>query len=131
MYLLKTFGELTDADVTADPLIMLPCGHLFSTMTLDGHMGMAEAYEVSSSTAAVSGNSSTTAADGGNSSSSESQSCHSDLKPYGTPKHRSDFPQPKHCPNCRGFIAGVRRYGRIVLHSQLGVTQRTYAEAVR
>lgn len=156
MVMFKTFGELTDADVIADPLILLPCGHLFSTSTLDGHMAIAEAYEISSSTAAGSGcgssgiaaassssskgdpastntPSSSTAAgtNSSNSSNTESPSCPSDLEPYSAPKHRSDFPQPKQCPDCRGFIAGVQRYGRIVLHSQLGVTQRKYAEAVR
>jgi hypothetical protein len=53
------------------------------------------------------------------------------LEAWGAPLHRSDFPTPKGCPDCRRLIAGVRRYGRVVLHSQLGVTQRKHAEAVR
>jgi hypothetical protein len=55
----------------------------------------------------------------------------SDLEPWGVPLHRSDYPTPKHCPDCRALISGVRRYGRVVMHSQLGVTQRKYAEAIR
>ena len=40
----RTYGELTDEDLTEDPLIVLSCGHAFLMSTLDGHMGIKEFY---------------------------------------------------------------------------------------
>jgi hypothetical protein len=151
MLLFKTFVELTDAEVTADPLVLLPCGHLFTTSTLDGHMAMADAYErkapstapahtpagaaSSSEQGCSSSSGQPTSSGGGSSSGQQDSSCHGDpaseLEPWGAPIPRSDFPPPKGCPDCRQLVAGVRRYGRVVQHSLLGMTQRKHAEAVR
>jgi hypothetical protein len=43
--LLSTFADLDESAVDSDPLLQLPCGHVFSTSTLDGWMQMAAAYE--------------------------------------------------------------------------------------
>lgn len=130
--LFRTFGELTEADASADPLVLLPCGHLFLTSTLDGHMEMSGAYARSSSndpsngSGTEAGHPSSTAA-----AADASSTTQSDLEPWGGPLHRNDFPPPKSCPDCRRVVTGVRRYGRVVLHSQLGVIQRKHAQAIR
>lgn len=103
----KTFDDLTEEDVTADPLLVLPCGHAYTTSTLDGHMDMAAAY------AAAPARSSST------------------LQQWLEPLSRSDYGIPKACPDCRRLVVGVRRYGRVLLHSQLGLTQRKHAEMTR
>ena len=36
MIMQTTFGDLDDKVVDEDPLIKLPCGHVFTTSTLDG-----------------------------------------------------------------------------------------------
>lgn len=104
----SSFSSLTDDNVTADPLIMLPCKHVFTTSTLDGHLDMASAYHALDSTCSG-----------------------TNLTTWVKPVNRDDFPVPKGCPQCRRLIVGVRRYGRIVLHSQLGLTQRKHVELVR
>ncbi len=44
--LMRTFSDLSDADVSEDPLIQLPgCGHVFTRDTLDGHMELHRYYE--------------------------------------------------------------------------------------
>lgn len=45
MIMMTRFGDLTPEEVAADPLIVLSCGHAFTTSTLDGHMGHARFYE--------------------------------------------------------------------------------------
>ena len=45
MIMLRKYGELTDEELTEDPLIVLSCGHAFLTSTLDGHMGITDFYE--------------------------------------------------------------------------------------
>jgi hypothetical protein len=38
---MKTYGEI---DLNETPIVVLGCGHFFTTETLDGHMGMTEVY---------------------------------------------------------------------------------------
>ena len=45
MIMFRKYGDLTDEELTEDPLIVLSCGHAFLTSTLDGHMGIKEFYE--------------------------------------------------------------------------------------
>lgn len=42
---MKLFEDLTDEDVNEDPLIVLPCSHVFTASTLDGVMELHKAYE--------------------------------------------------------------------------------------
>lgn len=39
-----TYGELADGAVSSDPLLLLPCGHVFATSTLDGWVDIGAAY---------------------------------------------------------------------------------------
>lgn len=45
MVMLKTFKELTEEDVSRDPLVVLDCGHAFLMSTMDNHMEMEKYYE--------------------------------------------------------------------------------------
>ncbi len=38
--MLRTFDELKPDDVDEDPLVVLSCGHAFTTSTLDGTVGL-------------------------------------------------------------------------------------------
>ncbi|KAF6248733.1 AAA domain-containing protein [Scenedesmus sp. NREL 46B-D3] len=107
--LLSTFADLDDAAVDADPLQLLPCGHVFSTSTLDGWMDMAEAYE-----GLVSGTDSLT----------------SWTSPKALP---ADVCSPKTCPagGCTGLVAGLRRYGRPANKALLDLIQRKQLEEGR
>lgn len=109
MLMFKTFDDLSEEDITEDPLLVLHCGHAYTTSTMDGHMEISTAYAPAPATASSS----------------------SVLQTWQEPLSRSDFAIPKACPDCRALVVGVRRYGRVVLHSQLGLTQRKHAEAVR
>lgn len=42
---IKSFGEV---NLDSTPIVVLGCGHFFTTETLDGHVGMAEVYAVDS-----------------------------------------------------------------------------------
>ena len=45
MMMFRKYGDLTDEELTQNPLIVLSCGHAFLKSTLDGHMGITEFYE--------------------------------------------------------------------------------------
>ncbi|GMH38367.1 hypothetical protein BSKO_06251 [Bryopsis sp. KO-2023] len=42
---LTSFGDLTEADVNEDPLVILDCGHVISTSSMDQHMSLDSYYE--------------------------------------------------------------------------------------
>jgi hypothetical protein len=44
--LYSTFADLTDEAVSADPLVVLSCGHVFAASTLDGHTQLASRFYV-------------------------------------------------------------------------------------
>jgi hypothetical protein len=45
LVMLSTFADLDESAVDSDPLLLLLCGHVFTTSTLDGWMNMSDAYE--------------------------------------------------------------------------------------
>jgi hypothetical protein len=45
LVLLNSFADFDESAVDSVPLLLLPCGHVFTTSTLDGWMDMAAAYE--------------------------------------------------------------------------------------
>ena len=82
------FNEYRDTDLDSDPVIILNCGHVFTVSTLDGLMDMAKYYELDK--------------DGAPSALKESNTL--------------DFSKDdlKSCPNCRGTVRNIARYGRII-----------------
>lgn len=79
-----SFGE---ADLDESPVIVPSCGHLMAVESFDGQMAISEFYEVSELGAII-----------GHKTSSEPFSSDS----------------LKKCPQCRGPLRNVRRYGRII-----------------
>ena len=45
MITFRKYEEITDAELTKDPLIILTCGHAFLTSTLDRIVGLADFYD--------------------------------------------------------------------------------------
>ncbi|WIA41121.1 hypothetical protein OEZ86_004749 [Tetradesmus obliquus] len=109
LVMLSTFADLDDSAVDADPLLLLPCGHVFNTSTLDGWMDMTAAYEG--------------IAAGEDSSTS-----------WAAPKALPpDVWSPKACPagGCGALVVGLRRYGRPANKALLDLIQRKQLESGR
>lgn len=87
------FNEYRDVDLDSDPVIILNCGHVFTVSTLDGLMDMAKYYELDSGDVPVA------------------------LKESDTLEFSKD--ELKVCPDCRGTLRNVARYGRIVRRALL------------
>ncbi len=75
-------------DVDEDPIIVLPCGHFYSSSTMDGLLGMNEVYEMCNRTGEFIGLQSLMSANVNE--------------------------KPSVCPDCRAGIHSVRRYGRVL-----------------
>lgn len=82
-----------DVDLDEDPCIFTPCGHVFTIDSLDGTMGMYEHYEIDPLTRAYIG-----------------------LKDSAEP---FSLNETKPCPECRGSLRSLARYGRIVRRALL------------
>ncbi|KAL9528303.1 NFX1-type zinc finger-containing protein [Sphaerulina musiva] len=82
-----------DVDLDEDPCIFTPCGHVFTIDSLDGTMGMYEHYEIDPLTRAYIG-----------------------LKDSAEP---FSLNESKPCPECRGSLRSLARYGRIVRRALL------------
>jgi hypothetical protein len=76
-----------------DPYIFTPCGHVFTIDSLDGTMEMYSYYEVNPLTGEFAG-----------------------LKKSAEPFSEDEA---KACPECRGSLIGIARYGRIVRRALL------------
>jgi hypothetical protein len=85
---LLTLTSYRDIDLDTDPCIFTPCGHIFRIDSLDGAMGMQIYYEIDPRTLKYIG-----------------------LKLSPEPFSIQDS---KPCPDCRGSLRNVARYGRIV-----------------
>ncbi|KAI0563256.1 DNA2/NAM7 helicase [Gracilaria domingensis] len=104
---LKTLEELVEDDGEDFPIIVLPCGHVFTMSTLDGHLDMESYYRKDST--------------------NWSSVIHlEELKsmqrgPY-DPKQRT---KPR-CILCKSAINGINRYKRITAFHDLVVIQRKW-----
>jgi len=82
-----------DVNLDEDPCIFTPCGHVFTIDSLDGTMGMYEHYQVDPLTRDYIG-----------------------LKDLTEP---FSLNESKPCPECRGSLRSLARYGRIVRRALL------------
>ncbi|KXZ55297.1 hypothetical protein GPECTOR_3g432 [Gonium pectorale] len=102
--LLRTFGELDDEDVSADPLVPLRCGHVYTASSLDGHLRLEERFYLRGPPGA-------------------------DGRPgpwLGLRPLPDDQDVVKGCPDCRAPIQGVRRYGRATRKAALDLIDRKH-----
>lgn len=90
---LLMFTPYKDIDLDADPCIFTSCGHIFTIDSLDGTMGMQDHYQVDPLTGRYTG-----------------------LKSSAEPFSSKDS---KPCPECRGSLRDLARYGRIVRRAML------------
>lgn len=95
--MLTTYGEV---DLSESPCMFLPCGHIFTVESLDGVMCMSEHYTIDVATGmptALSGNSEAFSQD-----------------------------KVKTCPDCRGSLRLISRYGRIVRRALLDESTKKF-----
>lgn len=100
MIMLTSYEE---HNVDDDPIIVLPCGHLYTVSSLDGHLAMKEVYkrDESGSFVAV------------------------------RPLREADINEkPMACPGCRAVIHSIRRYGRLLRLSELRSLERKHLMSV-
>jgi hypothetical protein len=98
-------AEYGDHDVNKDPVVVLPCGHFFSTSTLDGHFGMSEVYVRTGIDSLE----------------------YVALNPLA---HANISEKPRSCPQCRKVVHSINRYGRIFRLSELRSLERKHAISV-
>lgn len=89
-----------DHDVDADPIVCLPCGHIYSISTLDGHLGLSEVYSRDERSASWTG-----------------------LKRL---RDADVSEKPKCCPDCRSGIHSIKRYGRLLRLIELRSLERKH-----
>jgi hypothetical protein len=94
-------STLAEHDPDDSPLLALPCGHVFTTETLDGCIALHESYQRDASTSEWSAALPPSAALGA-------------------------LPA---CPLCRAPLRGVRRYGRVLNHAACQQAQKKFVIA--
>ena len=97
LIMFSAYGEI---DLSENPCLFLPCGHIFAVESLDGVMAMSDYYELDSLTGAPSALKGTVAA----------------------------FSQEemKTCPTCRASLRLLPRYGRIVRRALLDESTKKF-----
>lgn len=96
MILMRTYDEIDPND---DPCIFPDCGHFFTVETLDGQMGIADHYTTSP------------------------QGMPDGIKTTSLPFSSQSI---KACPNCRGSLRNIARYGRIVRRGLLDESTKKF-----
>lgn len=89
--------SLLASELDEEPLLLLPCDHAFPCSSMDGHMGLGDAYARGDSGAW--------------------------LRPQ---PQQSELGAVKACPMCRSPIVRVARYGRIINSALLGLMSGKY-----
>lgn len=94
-----TLKSYRDHDVNAEPIIALPCNHLFTISSMDGALEMHKVYHINESGEFTG------------------------LKPL----QGSDINErSKQCPQCRSIINSISRYGRILRLVELRSLERKH-----
>lgn len=93
------FTEYKDVNLDEDPCIVLQCGHIFTIGTLDGLMCLSDYYEI------------------------DDQGHPTAIKTSSQPFSRDEL---KACPNCRGTMSDIARYGRIVRRALLDESTKRF-----
>jgi len=96
-----TLTAYKDHDVDADPIAVLPCKHFYGISTLDGHLGMKEVYKEGNT----------------------GEGSFVEVLPL---SEANVTEKPVACPDCRGVIHSVQRYGRILRLSELRSLERKH-----
>lgn len=96
MLLMQTYAEV---DLNEMPCIFAQCGHFFTGETLDGQMAMHEYYNMSADDAPES---------------------------VKAPSEPFSVDSVKVCPNCRGSLRNISRYGRIVRRGLLDESTKKF-----
>lgn len=78
------------AHLHADPLVVLACGHAFTTSTLDGVLELGQAYQAAPA--------------------SSDTALPQWMRPLPLP---SAVAKPSACPHCKRQVQGVKRYGQV------------------
>ncbi|KAF2463801.1 P-loop containing nucleoside triphosphate hydrolase protein [Lindgomyces ingoldianus] len=93
---LLEFKLYQDVDVNDDPLIIPPCGHAKLMSSMDGNLGMSSAYDLNP--------------DG-------TVNAIKEFEPFSignTSSPMAELKDLRGCPECRGSLRNINRYGRIV-----------------
>jgi hypothetical protein len=88
-----------DHDLNEDPMVFLPCGHFFATSSMDGILEIHKVYQKDPNSDAFVG-----------------------LISRGNDVNEKS----KQCPECRGIIHSVRRYGRLLRLIELRSLERKH-----
>ncbi|KAI9097309.1 hypothetical protein DFS34DRAFT_685944 [Phlyctochytrium arcticum] len=96
MILFDTYGN---TDVNEDPIIVLPCKHIFTMSTLDGHLRLSSCYEL------------------------DQLGVPSKAKPFTVDP---DSETIKGCPSCRGSLRSINRYNRIIKKAVLDESTKKF-----
>jgi hypothetical protein len=97
---LLNFSSYQDIDLDESPIVVLSCGHLKTTETMDGIMNMSQFYFMDPET--------------------------QDWRADAFPGQPSDLIPVPACPDCRKPIVGIKRYGRIIKMAQLDQALKRY-----
>lgn len=94
------FKKYNDVDLDLDPVIVLNCGHVFTISTLDGLMDLAKFYKMDENDLPIA------------------------IQAQRAPNFSEQ--ELKCCPNCRGSLRKIGRYGRIVRRAQLDESTKKF-----
>lgn len=94
-------GEYRDVDLDEDPCIFPDCGHFLTKSSLDGQMSMGDHYELDQNGSPI--------------------AIKAPSKPFSM-----DGSTVKSCPQCRGSLRSISRYGRIVRRALLDESTKKF-----